>query len=62
MGNEAIVLQVTGGMVTPNPVTTSLKGEATVTIQWDSATAPTARKIKLSSPNKRFQSITIKPS
>jgi hypothetical protein len=61
LGNEAIVLQVTGGVATPNPVTTSPKGEATVTVQWDSATAPTARKIKLSSPNKRFESVTIKP-
>ncbi|WP_309714574.1 phosphodiester glycosidase family protein [Armatimonas sp.] len=62
LGNEIILLQVTGGVATPNPVTTSPKGEATVTIQWDSATAPAARKIKLSSPNKRFESVTIKPT
>jgi hypothetical protein len=62
LGNEPIALAVTGGVATPNPVVTSPKGEATVTIQWDSATAPAARQIKLSSPNKRFESVIIRPN
>jgi Phosphodiester glycosidase len=62
LGGEAIMLSVTGGVATPNPATTSPQGEATITIQWDPSTAPVARRVKLSSPSKRFQSVTIKPS
>lgn len=62
LGGEAIALSVTGGVATPNPATTNPHGEAIITIQWDPSTAPSARQVKLSSPGKRFQSVTIKPS
>nr|WP_309696465.1 phosphodiester glycosidase family protein [Armatimonas sp.] len=62
LGGEGITLAVTGGVAMPNPVTTNARGEATVTIQWDVATAPGARQVKLSSPTKRFQSVMVKPS
>lgn len=62
LGGEAIQLTVTGGTVLPNPVSTSPQGVAMVTIQWDPATAPDARQIKLSSPLKRFLTVTVKPA
>ena len=62
LGGEVISLAVTGGVATPSPTTTNPRGEATVTIQWDTNTAPAARQVKVSSPNKRFQSVTVKPS
>lgn len=61
LGGEPIQLTVTGGVALPNPVITNPRGEASVTLQWDANTAASARQVKLSSPQKRFQSVTVRP-
>lgn len=61
LGNETITLAVTGGTVANTLATTNPRGEVTVTIQWDPTTALSARQVKISSPGKRFSSVTIKP-
>lgn len=58
MGNEPVQVEIVGGKANKTSVNTNGRGEATVKVDWD--TNATQRQIKLSSPNKRFQSVAIK--
>lgn len=58
MGNEPVQVEVVGGKASKSSLTTNGRGEASMKVDWDAHSAQ--RQIKLSSPNKRFQSVAIK--
>lgn len=58
MGSESVLVEVVGGKPARTTVTTSSRGEGSVAVLWDSEAK--IRQVKLSSPSKRFQSVTVK--